>query len=104
MSVPFTPADNEILAAQLQRFGPFYCRGCVRCTGTCRFGLPVPDLVRFAMYADGYGEYRLGREAFLTLPAEARAPRCAECRECTVRCPNGLRVAERTRRAQELFG
>ena len=37
------------------------------------------------------------------LPEEARAVRCRDCASCQVRCPNGVRVAERLVRAQDLF-
>ena len=103
MSVPYAPTDEKTLSAQLNHIGPLYCRGCGTCSASCRLGLAVPDLVRFAMYSEGYGEYRLGREQFLSLPEDSREPRCSGCSECNVRCPNGVRVAERVRRAQELF-
>ncbi len=103
MSVPYAPADEKILAAQRDHIRPLYCRGCGACGDACRLGLAVPDLVRFAMYSDGYGDHRLGREQFLRLPENSRENRCSGCPECTVRCPNGVRVAARVRRAQELF-
>lgn len=103
MSVGYTPADEKILSAQLDNIGPLYCRGCGTCSASCRLGLAVPDLVRFAMYSEGYGQYRLGREQFLSLPEASREGRCSLCPECTVRCPNGVRVPERVRRAQQLF-
>ncbi len=103
MSAAFGAEDEKLLAAQYRRIMPLYCRGCYGCSGMCSKGLPVPELVRFAMYADGYGQFALGRENFLDLPAEARSVRCADCPECTVRCRNGVRVAERLTRAQELF-
>jgi uncharacterized protein len=104
MSVPYAPADEKILSAQLDAVRPLYCHGCGTCSATCCLGLPVPDLVRFAMYSEGYGEYRLGREQFLSLPPESRDPRCLSCPTCTIQCPNGVNVAERVRRAQELYG
>ena len=39
----------------------------------------------------------------LALSEEARAVRCSDCASCAVHCPNGVRVAERLIRAQELF-
>ncbi len=103
MSAPYAPADEKVLSAQRDQIQPLYCHGCGTCAAACRRGLPVADLVRFAMYSEGYGEHRLGREQFLGLPRELREARCSDCGECTVRCPNGVRVAERVLRAQELF-
>jgi hypothetical protein len=103
MSETFTEADAKILTARLEEIRPYFCRMCGRCEGQCPMGLPVSDLVRYVMYADGYGQFALGREQFERLPAELREVRCGDCAACAVRCPNGVRVAERLRRAQELF-
>lgn len=103
MSVAFTDKDEKVLAAQLEFIRPLYCRMCGHCSGVCPKGLPVSDVVRFLSYADGYGEYPLGRESFLSLPEEVREVRCSLCSTCAVRCPNGVRVAERLSRAQEVF-
>jgi hypothetical protein len=80
-----------------------YCRMCGTCDGVCPKGLPVADVLRFLTYSDGYGEFALGRENFLSLPEDVRAVRCSDCSDCAVKCPNGVRVAQRLIRAQELF-
>jgi predicted aldo/keto reductase-like oxidoreductase len=63
----------------------------------------VADVLRFLTYADGYGEFALGRERFLQLTSEQISARCGDCAECTVKCPFGVQVASRMARAQELF-
>jgi len=103
MTVPFGSSDEKVLAAQLDHIRPLYCRSCGQCSGTCPQGLPVSDMLRFLSYADGYGEYSLGREHFLTLPQSVRSVRCDLCPTCSVRCPNGVLVSERLSRAQEIF-
>ncbi len=103
MTSSFTDADRQILAAHLDYIKPMYCRMCHSCAGACPKGLPVADMLRFLTYADGYGQFALGRERFLELPEETRAVRCQECSSCAVKCPNGVHVTERLIRAQELF-
>jgi len=103
MTEPFAPADAKVLAARLEEIRPYYCRMCGRCDGQCPQGVPVADLLRYLTYADGYGEFALGREGFLRLPPEIRQVRCSQCPACTIRCPNGVQVSERLIRAQELF-
>jgi aryl-alcohol dehydrogenase-like predicted oxidoreductase len=103
MSSKFTEADQSILSAYLERIGPLYCRMCGKCEGTCSKGLPVADVLRFLTYADGYGQFALGRERFLELPQEVTSVRCRECSVCSVHCANGVRVAKRLSRAQEIF-
>lgn len=103
MTEAFTDADAKILSARLEEIRPYFCRMCGRCEGQCPKGLPVSDVVRFVMYADGYGQFALGREHFQRMPAELQQVRCSDCATCAVQCPNGVRVAERLIRAQELF-
>ncbi|MEK7405835.1 MAG: aldo/keto reductase [Acidobacteriota bacterium] len=103
MAAPLTEADEQLLARQLEYIAPLYCRMCDRCTGACPKGLPVADMLRYLTYAEGYGQFALGRENFLALPAEVTGVRCNLCASCAVTCPYGVRVAERLGRAQELF-
>jgi len=99
----FSDGDAKLLAVRRELIRPLYCNMCGQCDGTCRFGLPVPDVLRFLTYAEGYGQFALGRERFQELPPSHAAVRCAECPSCTVACPHGVHVAERLIRAQELF-
>jgi predicted aldo/keto reductase-like oxidoreductase len=103
MGAPFTEGDAKLLAAQLDYIRPLYCRMCGNCQGTCPQGLPVADMLRYLTYAEGYGQFALGREHFLALPEEVTRVRCQLCPSCSVKCPNGVQVAERLIRAQELF-
>jgi ferredoxin len=102
-SAPFDEADRQILAMELNHIGPYYCRMCQTCEGTCQNGLPVSDLQRFLLYADGYGDWRAAYTGFHQLPARLQEVRCSKCPACTVRCPNGVRVRERITRAQTLL-
>jgi uncharacterized protein len=103
MAEPWTKEDERKLAARLERIRPDYCSMCGRCEGACPKGLPVADVLRFLTYADGYGQFGLGREQFLALPGALREVRCEDCAECPVRCPEGVQVARRLSRAQALF-
>ena len=102
-SQPFSPADEKVLALQMDHIRPMYCRMCGECAGQCRQGLPVDDVLRFLTYADGYGQFALGRERFKGMDSEHTAVRCNTCPGCTVQCPYGVQVAQRLIRAQELF-
>jgi predicted aldo/keto reductase-like oxidoreductase len=99
----FSESDVKLLAIRRELIRPFYCNMCGQCDGQCRQGLPVQDVLRFATYADGYGQFGLARERFRELSPEHAAVRCDECPRCTVQCPHGVQVAERLIRAQELF-
>jgi len=103
MAEPYSQAEEKLLAEQLEQIGPLYCRMCNECEGTCTKGLPVANLLRYLTYAEGYGQFSLGREHFLALPAEVTSVRCQDCVSCTVACPFGVKVSSRLARAQELF-
>jgi hypothetical protein len=104
MNAPFSAADGKLLARRLEEIKPLYCRMCGHCEGQCSQGLPVADVLRFLMYAEGYGQFAMAREHFKTLPAELAEVRCSSCANCTVKCPNGVQVSARLHRAQQLFG
>jgi aryl-alcohol dehydrogenase-like predicted oxidoreductase len=103
MSQRFGAEDRKILSAHLERISPEYCRMCGECDGTCRKALPVADVLRFVTYADGYGQFALGRERYMEMSPEHASARCGDCPGCTVQCPYGVQVAQQMIRAQDLF-
>jgi hypothetical protein len=103
MKEKFTPEDQKMLVARNEEVRPYYCRMCFQCTGQCPKGVPVPDELRILAYADFYNDFLRARTHFQNLPEEAQAIRCSDCSACAVKCPNGVRVAERLIRAQEML-
>jgi predicted aldo/keto reductase-like oxidoreductase len=103
MAEPFTSQDDKLLAVQLAQIAPTYCRMCGSCGGACDKGVPVPDMLRFLTYAEGYGQFAMARERYLEVPEHLRAVNCADCSACSIECPNGVRVKERVSKAQEMF-
>jgi len=103
MTEPFSPREERLLAQHLDFITPLYCRMCGECDGDCVKGLPVADVLRYVMYADGYGQFELGRDHFKQLPPELASVRCGDCPTCAVKCRFGVQVPERLSRAQEMF-
>jgi uncharacterized protein len=103
MAGKFDDNDAKILSARLEEIKPYYCRACGQCDGKCPKGLPVRDMVRFVTYADGYGQFGVGREYFQKLSEEHQAVRCSDCGSCAIKCPNGVQVAKQMIRCQELY-
>ncbi len=106
MSEKFTAEDSQLLAQQRDLIRPLYCRACGACTGPCAVcekGVRVAETQRQLMYAEGYGQFPMAREAWLNQPAAARAARCEDCSTCTLQCPHGLDVRNNLIRAQHLF-
>ncbi len=104
MAEPFTEKDETLLTAQLAGIGPSYCRMCGSCGGVCEKGVPVPDVLRFLTYAEGYGQFALARERFLAMPETARDVRCNDCASCSFKCAHGVAVRESLSRAQQMLG
>lgn len=103
MVEPYTGKEEQLLARHLDFIAPHYCRMCGECNGHCAKGLPVANVLRYAMYADGYGQFELGRDHFQRLPDELASVRCGDCSNCTVNCRFGVKVRERLTQAQEMF-
>jgi len=103
MAEPWAPADQQRLVTRLEQIRHDYCSMCGQCEGTCPKGLPVADVLRYLTYAEGYGQFALGREHWNAMPAAVRDVRCGECASCPVQCPHGVHVVRRLSRAQELF-
>jgi len=103
MAEPYNDKDEQTLQSLLAYIGPSYCRMCGSCNGVCARGVPVPDVLRFLSYAEGYGQFAMAREHFLALPADVRATRCGDCGSCSVKCPNGVEVRRQVMRAQALL-
>ncbi|HET8548654.1 MAG TPA: aldo/keto reductase [Bryobacteraceae bacterium] len=99
----FTESERKQLALTIAQHGAGYCRMCAGCAGTCRYGLPVPDVLRWLMYAEGYGNLPRARAAFAGMPASWQRVRCADCGACTVDCRAGSDVRPRLIRAQSLL-
>jgi predicted aldo/keto reductase-like oxidoreductase len=103
MAEPYTEKDENLLTARLATIGPSYCRMCGSCGGVCEKGVPVPDVLRFLTYAEGYGQFALARERFLEMPQPARDVRCRDCISCSFRCAYGVAVRDRLMYAQEML-
>ena len=100
---PFAEQDARLLAARLERIAPIQCRMCGHCEATCQRGLPTEDILRYLMYAEGYGSFGFGRERYLRISEEHRAVNCGDCTHCTVRCRFGIDVAQQVLRAHDLY-
>jgi predicted aldo/keto reductase-like oxidoreductase len=100
LTADFTDNDRKLLAAYTDSVSPVLCRMCGACDGRCPKGAPVSDVVRYVMYAEGYGQFEMGRSRFQS--HVGKLP-CGSCEDCAVRCPNGVRIRERMERAAALF-
>lgn len=96
--------ENEEQAA-LRRFAREIgaCAMCGTCQQHCPQNLPIPDILRYRMYYEGYGERSSARRLYAKLPSERTVAACLNCGTCEQVCPNGIRVAEHLQQAHRLL-
>ena len=98
LSRRFDDADRALLRAQAAVASGRFCRMCGSCRDACPRGVSTADLVRCAMYAEGYRDVRRARAELAML----RDPGCGVCADCVVKCPNGVAVRQRVDFARAL--
>ncbi len=99
MGSKFSWSDRKTLDKFAGVTDKLYCRMCGECSNVCPENVNIPDIMRFLMYADGYGELELGRDSYKSLSSNERASQCIECNRCVVPCVNKLNIKERMLRA-----
>jgi len=104
MGTDFGIRDQEVLEQYGRLYGSEICRMCGTCEPQCRFGVPIQDINRSLMYAEGYRDYDLALRTYRQLCAEAPVGACQQCPACTVECQYGLNIPARLARAHETFG
>ncbi len=82
-----------------------YCRpACGQCLPACPAGLPIDDILRYAMYYDGYGSARVARAKYARLPERVRGADCLTCAApCQGACPFELPIRAKVARARQLL-
>lgn len=103
IGMKLTRLDRKSLHRYSQKIDKTYCRMCGGCSGTCRYGVDIAENMRALMYAEGYGDLELGKETFYQLPITAKATVCSSCDSCTAKCVNGLKIAARLQKANEML-
>jgi len=99
MGSKFSWSDRKTLDKFARMTDKLYCRMCGECSNVCPENVNIPDIMRFLMYADGYGELELGRNSYKSLSSNERASKCTGCNHCVVPCVNKLNIRERMLRA-----
>ena len=106
MGMPMSFGERRTLYHYGENIKGSYCQsvaGCTGCRDQCPKGVEISELNRCIGYAYGYGDMRLARENYDSLPHEWRVDVCSGCEECEVKCVHGLNLTQTVRRARELF-
>ncbi len=87
-----TEQEKQELIAMVNEPNMF-CIDCKKCLSSCKFNLPIPDLMRAYMYAYGYGNIRMAYDLLGEL-GTGISP-CINCNECNVKCTRGFDIREK---------
>ena len=100
MGAKMTAADERRVERYSAAIDKEFCRLCAKCEPTCPNGVRISIVNRALMYAEAYREPALARETLREVPS---ARLCATCTDCVARCVNGISIAEKMRRARNLY-
>ncbi len=100
-----TSLDRKVLARLADSTCNFYCRACMRCESVLSNAARVPDVLRYMMYYNGYGEKHEARALFQQLPVDIRnALASRDFSDAERVCPNGIKIGSAMREAVRLLG
>ena len=102
---PLTTADVTLLEKYDQLVARDYCRpGCGACLDRCPFGVPVDDVMRYAMYAENYGWEKEAMRLYAQIDPVRRPDQCLTCTApCEPACDFGLPIRDKLLKAQRLL-
>jgi predicted aldo/keto reductase-like oxidoreductase len=92
-----TEKDQEVLKKYAAAVDNEYCRiGCTACVRSCPERVNIPDIMRFGMYYENYGEEKKAVLEYAALAEKERAHPCSACKgACEAACPHRLSIRER---------
>ena len=96
--------DEKILQRYVNLYNEELCRMCGSCQNMCTFGLPIPDINRCLMYAEGYRNFDLALQTYKGISKKSPLTACTDCQACQIKCKYHLNIPERLNRARQLFG
>ena len=94
-NLEYTNEEKKFLNDRKVRIALGYCLQCNECGGQCGRDVDVPTLMRVHMYTSCYQNYKHARQTLRNIPVSRSLKKCASCKQCSVRCKNGINVADR---------
>ena len=81
-----------------------YCKGCGKCLSLLGADSRVPDIMRYMMYYNGYGERDRARNLYRELPVSLRDSLASRDYSVAERmCPHGLKIGNLMKKASSLL-
>jgi hypothetical protein len=99
-----SPSERHTLYRLVAEKGRNYCHMCSACRTQCPAGLPIPDILRFLAYSEGYHKTLHAKTAYAGLKDSEKTPACRDCGKCESACPYRVSVRTQIKRAHALLG
>jgi hypothetical protein len=91
---------NQLAAATRSH----YCQGCGKCKEAMGAGTNIPDIMRYMMYYNSYGNRDLARDLYGRLPEKLRAALSSiDFTPAESACPHGMKIGRIMRKASSLL-
>ena len=98
---PLTQEEQEKIAAIRQELGNDFCRRCNYCS-PCTAGINIYSVLLFEGYYTRYNLREWASDRYNALGKYASD--CIGCGVCEPRCPYGLPIREKMKKAAQIFG
>ncbi len=100
-----TSADVDLLEKYDRLIARDYCRpGCGDCLDSCPYGVPVDDIMRYAMYAESYGREKDAMRKYARIDPARNASHCVGCSApCQRACDYRLPIRDKLVHAHQLL-
>lgn len=79
------------------------CRMCGTCEKVCPQGIEITSILRYKMYAVGYGKIRLAQHKYQGLKPNHSAQACIGCGRCEKACPFGVAICQGIKTANQVL-
>jgi predicted aldo/keto reductase-like oxidoreductase len=96
--------DIKVLNRLAEKTYNFYCKGCMRCESVMSPESRIPDVLRYMMYYNSYGESDEARRQFRELPDTLRSSLASrDYSPAESICPNKIKIGEAMKEAVRLL-
>ena len=95
--------DNELMQLYARETRSAYCAGCTDICESCVEGnAPIGDMMRYLMYCNSYGDYKIAATGFSKIPEKIRRSLTnLDYSEAESKCPQGLPIASLMQEAKK---
>jgi uncharacterized protein len=97
--------ETEILHKLAENTCDHYCLGCMKCASVMGAGSRIPDVMRYMMYYNGYGERDYARGLFNKLPESLKKDLALkDYSQAEALCPQHINIGQAMKEAVRILG